>query len=54
VQPALTGHDLNRLGLRRGAIYRTVLADLRAARLDGAIHTREEEIAYVRQLALVE
>jgi tRNA nucleotidyltransferase (CCA-adding enzyme) len=54
VQPALTGHDLNRLGLRRGAIYRTVLADLRAARLDGSIHTREEEIAYVRQLALVE
>lgn len=52
VQPALDGHDLQRLGLRRGMIYRTVLADLRAGRLDGTIHTRDEEVAYVQRVVL--
>jgi tRNA nucleotidyltransferase (CCA-adding enzyme) len=51
VQPALDGNDLERLGLRRGTIYRTVLADLRAGRLDGAIHTRDEEVALVKRVA---
>jgi tRNA nucleotidyltransferase (CCA-adding enzyme) len=54
IQPVLDGHDLQRLGLRRGTIYRTVLAGLRAGRLDGTIHTREEEIDYVQRMALVE
>jgi tRNA nucleotidyltransferase (CCA-adding enzyme) len=49
IQPELNGHDLERLGLRRGTIYRTVLAALRAGRLDGTIRSREEEVAYVRQ-----
>jgi tRNA nucleotidyltransferase (CCA-adding enzyme) len=51
VEPSLNGHDLEKLGLRRGVIYRTVLADLRAGRLDGTIHTREDEVAIVRRLA---
>jgi tRNA nucleotidyltransferase (CCA-adding enzyme) len=51
VQPALDGHDLQRLGLRRGTIYRTVLADLRAGRLDGMINSREEEVAIVQGIA---
>lgn len=50
VQSDLNGHDLEGLGLRRGVIYRSVLANLRAGRLDGTIKTREEEIAYVRQV----
>jgi tRNA nucleotidyltransferase (CCA-adding enzyme) len=50
VEPALDGHDLQTLGLRRGAIYRKVLSDLRAGRLDGTIHTREDEIALVQRL----
>jgi tRNA nucleotidyltransferase (CCA-adding enzyme) len=54
VQPALDGHDLQRLGLRRGTIYRTVLAELRAGRLDGKIKSREEEIALVRRFAALE
>ena len=33
---------------RRGVIYRSVLAGLRAGRLDGTIRSREEEIEYVR------
>jgi tRNA nucleotidyltransferase (CCA-adding enzyme) len=53
IEPALNGHDLEKLGLRRGAIYRTVLADLRAGRLDGTIHTREDEVTLVKRLAAV-
>ncbi len=51
VQAALNGNDLQALGLPRGTIYRTVLADLRAGRLDGAINSREEEADYVRRIA---
>ncbi|MFN8464692.1 MAG: CBS domain-containing protein [Caldilineaceae bacterium] len=47
VQAVLDGNDLQALGLRRGTIYRTVLAELRAGRLDGTINSREEETAYV-------
>ncbi len=54
VQPDLTGHDLQHLGLRRGLIYRTVLAELRAGRLDGTINTRADEEALVRRYALLE
>ena len=51
IQALLDGNDLQALGLRRGIIYRTVLAELRASRLDGAINSREEETAYVRRIA---
>ena len=51
VQAALDGNDLQALGLRRGTIYRTVLAELRAGRLDGTINSREEETAYVLRIA---
>ena len=54
VQASLDGHDLQRLGLRRGTIYRTVLTDLRAGRLDGTINSREEEMAIVQRIAAVE
>jgi tRNA nucleotidyltransferase (CCA-adding enzyme) len=51
VQASLDGNDLQALGLRRGTIYRTVLADLRAGRLDGTINNREEETVYVLRIA---
>ena len=54
VQAALDGHDLQRLGLRRGTIYRTVLTDLRAGRLDGTINSPEEEMAIVQRIAAME
>ena len=54
VQASLDGNDLQALGLPRGAIYRTVLADLRAGRLDGTINSREEEVACVRRIAASE
>ena len=51
VQASLDGNDLQALGLRRGTIYRTVLAELRAGRLDGTISSREEETAHVLRIA---
>jgi tRNA nucleotidyltransferase (CCA-adding enzyme) len=54
IEPALNGNDLERLGLRRGTIYRTVLADLKSGRLDGTIRSREEEIAVVQRIAAAE
>ncbi len=51
VHATLNGHDLQALGLPRGPLYRTLLDAARAARLDGQIHSREEEIALVMQLA---
>jgi len=52
--PLLDGEDLQRLGLRRGPLFRPILDGLRAARLDGLLHTRAEEEALARQIALEE
>ena len=54
VHAELDGHDLRRLGVPRGNLYREILAALRAGRLDGTIHSREEEIALVREATAVE
>ena len=48
VQPELTGSDLAALGVPRGPAYRTILAALRAARLDGSLTTRADEERFVR------
>ncbi|MGE5602078.1 MAG: CBS domain-containing protein [Nitrososphaerales archaeon] len=48
VQPLLTGDDLRTMGLPPGRIYRQVLERLRTGRLDGSLHTREDEEAIVR------
>ncbi|MDE2181232.1 MAG: hypothetical protein KGJ40_10375, partial [candidate division NC10 bacterium] len=49
IVPLLKGEDLHRLGLKPGPIYRRTLAALRAARLDGRLHTKEEETSFVLQ-----
>ena len=51
VTPSFDGHALRALGVPRGGIYRTILANLRAGLLDGAISTRAEEEALVRAIA---
>jgi tRNA nucleotidyltransferase (CCA-adding enzyme) len=48
IHPDLDGHALAALGVARGPIYGDLLRTLRAARLDGILLTREDEIAYVR------
>ena len=51
VRPLLDGHALQALGLPRGPLYSKILAELRAARLDGNVHSRADEEALARQLA---
>ncbi|GIV77671.1 MAG: tRNA nucleotidyltransferase [Litorilinea sp.] len=51
VQPELDGNDLIALGLPRGPLYRRILTALRAARLDGKIQSREEEVEMALALA---
>jgi len=50
VQPMLSGDDLMALGVPPGPIYRNLLNGLRDARLDGRVHTREEEEALLQTL----
>jgi tRNA nucleotidyltransferase (CCA-adding enzyme) len=48
VRPELDGHALAELGIQKGPVYAELLRSLRAARLDGILLTRDDEIAYVR------
>lgn len=51
VEPNIRARDLLALGLPRGPILRVVLDAVRAARLDGEVHTRAEEINLARRIA---
>jgi tRNA nucleotidyltransferase (CCA-adding enzyme) len=44
------GDDLRRWGVRPGPIYRQVFQQVRAALLDGGIHTPEEEVAMAQRI----
>ncbi len=46
-RPLLGGRDLKALGIPPGPGYRHLLQGLLAARLDGAVSTREDELAWV-------
>ena len=46
----LDGERLRALGIKPGPIYRLILQEVRAARLDGFIHTESEEEALARQI----
>jgi tRNA nucleotidyltransferase (CCA-adding enzyme) len=50
VRTRVSGRDLAALGLSPGPRYREVLERLLAARLDGEVATREEELALARRL----
>jgi tRNA nucleotidyltransferase (CCA-adding enzyme) len=50
IDPIIDGHYLRReLDLRPGPIYRRILDDLRAARLDGQVVTLADERAWVKR-----
>jgi tRNA nucleotidyltransferase (CCA-adding enzyme) len=51
IRPLLNGVDLQELGLPRGPLYGEILQTLRAARMDGTIKGREEEITLALALA---
>jgi tRNA nucleotidyltransferase (CCA-adding enzyme) len=50
VSPFTNGHDLKALGLAPGPIYRTILARLRSAWLDGEISSQQAETDLLEQL----
>jgi tRNA nucleotidyltransferase (CCA-adding enzyme) len=49
VEALLDGHDLARLGVAPGPVYKRILATLKDARLNGRTLTREDEAALVRK-----
>jgi tRNA nucleotidyltransferase (CCA-adding enzyme) len=44
-----TGEDLKKLGLKPGKLYSKILDALRDAKLDGKVHNKREEIAFVKK-----
>ncbi|MCB9139789.1 MAG: CBS domain-containing protein [Caldilineaceae bacterium] len=52
ISPALDGHDLAALGIPRGPVYARILSALRAARLDGEINSRAEEVEMARRISI--
>jgi tRNA nucleotidyltransferase (CCA-adding enzyme) len=50
IKTSITGHDLQTFGLQKGPAYRRVLHQLLTARLDGTIHTRQEELSLAKML----
>jgi len=49
VRCELNGHDLERLGLPPGPLFREILDTLLAGRLNGRLHSRDDELALVRK-----
>ena len=47
-QLALTGDDLIHMGIQPGPVFKTVFQVLRDARVNGLIHSREEEVTLVQ------
>lgn len=47
-QLALTGNDLIHMGIQPGPVFKTVFQTLRDARINGLIHSREEEVQLVQ------
>ncbi len=46
--PGIAGRDLKEMGLKPGPAYRQILAALLAAKLDGRVKTRKDELAFAR------
>jgi tRNA nucleotidyltransferase (CCA-adding enzyme) len=50
IQPYSNGNTLRKKGLRPGPAYKIILAQLRAARLDGKVRTAKQEVVLLAQL----
>jgi poly(A) polymerase len=48
--PILTGHDLTRLGLEPGPLYKRLLDAVREAQLEGTIKTPQQGLELVQRL----
>jgi tRNA nucleotidyltransferase (CCA-adding enzyme) len=45
----IQGVDLKEMGFKTGPIFRTILNHLLEAKLDGEVHSRAEEIKYIKR-----
>jgi hypothetical protein len=45
----IKGKDLKKMGIKEGPIYRKIIDGVMAARLDGIIRTKAEEMNYIRR-----
>jgi tRNA nucleotidyltransferase (CCA-adding enzyme) len=50
IKPAVSGDDLRARGLQPGPQYRRILDELRRARLDGKVSSREHELELLEKL----
>jgi poly(A) polymerase len=49
-EPLLTGHDLMRMGLEPGPLYKKLLDAVREAQLDGTLKTRQDAVELVKRM----
>ncbi|MBI4531846.1 MAG: CCA tRNA nucleotidyltransferase [Candidatus Latescibacteria bacterium] len=50
VRTAISGDDLRQMGIPQGPIYRKILGEVLASRLDGQVQSKEEELLLSRRL----
>jgi len=48
-RPCLTGKDLQRMGISPGPLYGKILKHLRAAKIDGLLKNRDDEISFLKK-----
>jgi tRNA nucleotidyltransferase (CCA-adding enzyme) len=49
IQPLLSGHDLEQLGIKPGPVFREILDELLYSRLDGRVVSIDDERAFVQK-----
>ncbi|WP_353892324.1 CBS domain-containing protein [Proteinivorax hydrogeniformans] len=49
-----TGNDLKKMGIEPGPIYSKIISRLRQQKLNGQIHTKDDELNYIKGLDLIE
>jgi len=54
VSTVIDGNDLKRLGLKPGPLYKKIIAAILAARLDGRVESRDDELIMAQGLILSE
>jgi tRNA nucleotidyltransferase (CCA-adding enzyme) len=50
IRTAISGDDLRRMGIPEGPVYRKILGEVLASRLDGRVQSKEEELSLSRHL----
>jgi hypothetical protein len=48
-KPLISGHDLTRLGLKPGPIFKELLEAVQSRQLEGTLATREDALAWIRE-----